>query len=738
MNIVELVAEKIEKGERLSDEDALALFESPDLMAIGELADQVNRKKNSDQVFFNINRHINPTNICVLSCKFCAYSRKPGDEGAYAYSIDEMVKKAGEAVEQGATEVHMVGGLHPRWKFSYYLDMLKAIKAAYPELHIKAFTVVELNWMAQKERTTIGDILERLREAGLGSLPGGGAEIFHPEIRDQICENKVTAEMWLDTHKTAHGMGMQSNCTMLYGHIESFEHRVDHLRRVRETQDETKGFNAFIPLSFQPEHNEMGITRYTFGYDDLKTIAIARLYLDNFQHIKAYWVMLGQEIAQLALNFGANDLDGTVIEEKISRMAGGRAGMIMNRPQIESLIKKTGSIPVERDTLYQVIGTPPALENRQGARSIDRSEALASEARHRSIANQVTYGNALSFEDLSYLADTMSLHELAKLATVVRDQHNQPSSATVSLCVQPKFDQEKSRADLIEEIRQSVDACYQEHKIPPSTLCFDLSLGKSRFDDLGAMLETTWAFHQSFHDLEFSVQGLKSLWKLAQAEQASISDILGRLREAGVDCIESSSLESETDLTHSEVVDIHQQIHSREVHTIAKVELATPTLGKGPANWSSFIKRIRALEELQKQTNGITAIKVEASPTSYVTPVEYLRAIALARLSAPSVEHIIAPLTSMPSLSPIATSNNLMKQIPAQKFAPLCLHLGADDLGHIPYQLISMRGVFDEIRAAGFKAEFRDAHFGEIKGKLDDFHHSIKTSKHVPHEFVRI
>ena len=291
-----------------------------------------------------------------MSCKFCAYSRKPGEEGGYAYSIDEMVEKAGEAVGQGATEVHMVGGLHPRWRLDHYKDMIGAVKAAHPQLHIKAFTAVELDWFARRARTTVEDILRQLQAVGLGSLPGGGAEIFAPEIRDAICETKVSAEQWLDTHRTAHRLGMHSNCTMLYGHIESYHHRVDHMRRLRELQDETGGFNAFIPLAFQPFQNEMGIDRYTFGYDDLKTLAIARLYLDNFRHVKAYWIMLGQDIAQLALQFGANDLDGTVIEEKISRMAGGRAGMAMSRSFIESLIRKARRTPCERDTLYHPIG----------------------------------------------------------------------------------------------------------------------------------------------------------------------------------------------------------------------------------------------------------------------------------------------------------------------------------------------------------------------------------------------
>ncbi len=355
------IENKIEAKIRLNEADALFLFESPDLMRIGALADQVNRRKNQDQIFYNINRHINPTNICALSCKFCAFSRKPGEEGAYAYEIDEMVEKARSAVNQGATELHMVGGLHPRWPFKRYLDMIATMHQEFPNVHLKAFTAVELDWMARRERRSMGEILQDLKSAGLGSLPGGGAEIFHPEIRDQICDTKVSAEQWIDTHRLAHSMGLRSNCTMLYGHIERFEHRVDHMRRLRELQDETGGFNVFIPLAFQPYQNDMGIGRYTFGFDDLKTIAVARLYLDNFANIKSYWVMLGQDIAQLGLSFGANDFDGTVTEEKISRMAGGRAGMVMSRSDLEHLILRAGRTPVERDTLYRPINLEKSL-----------------------------------------------------------------------------------------------------------------------------------------------------------------------------------------------------------------------------------------------------------------------------------------------------------------------------------------------------------------------------------------
>jgi aminodeoxyfutalosine synthase len=343
------------RGERLTFEDGVNLYHSPDLVELAAVANELNLRKNGRDVFFNVNRHINPTNICALSCKFCAFSRKPGEEGAYAYSEDEIAHRAKVAADSGATEVHMVGGLHPRWKLTNYTNIIRTVKQTAPQLHVKAFTAVELDWLARKERKSIADLLVDLRDAGLGSLPGGGAEIFAPYIREKICDTKLTGDGWLDIHRTAHKMGLRSNCTMLYGHIEDVDARVDHMLRLRDLQEETRGFNVFIPLAYQPENNELGINRHTYGVDDLKTIAIARLMLDNFQHIKSYWVMTGDRVAQTALHYGANDLDGTVVEEKIANMAGSRAGMAMAKSKILRVIRDADRIPVERSTVYEPI-----------------------------------------------------------------------------------------------------------------------------------------------------------------------------------------------------------------------------------------------------------------------------------------------------------------------------------------------------------------------------------------------
>lgn len=352
---IQAALQKALRGERLNFEDGVHLYHAPDLLELGAVANEVNLRKNGRDVYFNVNRHINPTNICALSCKFCAFSRKPGEEGAYAYTEEELHHRALLAADSGATEIHMVGGLHPRWKLANYTHIIRTVKNAAPHVHIKAFTAVELDWLARKERLSVADIIVALRDAGLGSFPGGGAEIFVPYVRDRICDTKLTGEGWLDIHRTAHRMGMRSNSTMLYGHIEDIPARVDHMLKLRSLQDETGGFNVFIPLAYQPENNDLGINRHTYGIDDLKTIAVARLLLDNFRHVKSYWVMTGQRVAQTALHFGANDLDGTVVEEKIANMAGSKSGMAMAKSNLLRIIRDADRIPVERSTVYEPI-----------------------------------------------------------------------------------------------------------------------------------------------------------------------------------------------------------------------------------------------------------------------------------------------------------------------------------------------------------------------------------------------
>ena len=351
------IVEKVMAGERLSFEDGVKLFKSYDIHTIGALANWVAEKKNGKFAYFNVNVHITPTNICVGTCKFCAFKRKKGEEGAYQLSTEEIVEKLRSSMEENPnlTEVHIVGGLHPDWGLEEYKEIIRAVKEEFPDIHIKAYTAEEIKYMAEKSGKSVEEVLRELIEAGLGSMPGGGGEIFKEEVRKRVCPDKISGEEYLEIHKTAHRLGLKSNATMLFGHIESVEDRVDHLLRLREAQDETGGFQTFIPLAFHPVNTEIPGANYTTGFDELKTIAVSRLILDNFPHVKAYWVMLGEKIAQVALQFGADDIDGTVVEEDITQAAGARAGQYIPKSRLIKLIREAGKIPVERDTLYNVI-----------------------------------------------------------------------------------------------------------------------------------------------------------------------------------------------------------------------------------------------------------------------------------------------------------------------------------------------------------------------------------------------
>ena len=358
------IRDKIRDGEPLSFDDGMTLSRHPNLMEVGALANEVRERLHGDRTYFNRNLHINATNVCVASCMFCSFARlKPGDAGAYTMSLDEAWGKLRARVDAGdpLTEVHIVNGLHDGLPFEYYEELLRGLKRIKPSIHLKAFTAVEIFFFHKHFGMPVRAVLERLRAAGLDSLPGGGAEIFAVKIRKKICDDKSTADEWLDVHRTAHQLGLRSNCTMLYGHIESAEDRVDHLLRLRALQDETGGFQTFIPLAFHPDGNALMRLPGPTGAEDLRTYAVSRLMLNNIPHLKAYWIMLGVKTAQTALWFGADDLDGTVQEEKIYHMAGAETPQAMTPGEIVRLIRNAGRSPVERDTLYNVIAEGEAL-----------------------------------------------------------------------------------------------------------------------------------------------------------------------------------------------------------------------------------------------------------------------------------------------------------------------------------------------------------------------------------------
>jgi aminodeoxyfutalosine synthase len=355
------IAGKVRDGVRLDEADALTCLTTPHLLHLGRLAGAVRRRLNGDVTYFNVNRHINPTNICVYTynCKFCSFAALPGEAHAWQMSHEEVYAHARDQGGNDVTEFHIVGGLHPDLSLDWYLEMMRGLKERFPRAHLKAFTAIEVGWFAKREKLSLEEVLRRLRDAGLGSLPGGGAEIFHSEVREIICDGKLDAEEWLEVHRVAHRMGIRSNCTMLYGHVEKPEHKVDHLLRLRGLQDETGGFNAFIPLAYHPENNYLGLKYHTTGHDDLRHIAASRLVLDNIPHIKAYWVMVTPKLAQVALRFGADDMDGTIVEEKIYHMAGAGTAQQLSRSELERIVREAGFTPVERDTLYNPV-TPAA------------------------------------------------------------------------------------------------------------------------------------------------------------------------------------------------------------------------------------------------------------------------------------------------------------------------------------------------------------------------------------------
>lgn len=349
------IAEKVMAGDRLTFDEGVTLYRSPDFLAVGWLANRVREALHGDLAFFNVNRHINPTNVCVAACRLCAFGRKKGTEGAYTMALEQAWETAASGYSEAVTEFHIVGGLHPDLPLEYFEDLVRGLKQRFPLVHIKGFTMVEISFLARRSKLSIPETIERLKACGVDSMPGGGAEIFSERVRNIICDHKIDGGEWLEVARMVHQAGFRSNATMLYGHIETDEDRVDHLVKLRALQDETGGFQTFIPLAFHPDNTPLDHLPRTTGLTDIRQIAVGRLMLDNFSHIKAYWQMLTPKIAQIALRFGADDLDGTVIEEKIYHDAGATTPQGMRRQDLVRLITAAGRVPVERDTLYRPV-----------------------------------------------------------------------------------------------------------------------------------------------------------------------------------------------------------------------------------------------------------------------------------------------------------------------------------------------------------------------------------------------
>jgi len=349
------ILEKVHRQERLSFDDGLALYRTPDILALGYMANLVRERLHGDKTYFNVNRHINPTDVCVASCRLCAFGKRAKDPTAYTMSLEQVWETAGHGYSEAVTEFHIVGGLHPELTLDWFCEMIRGLKERYPQVHLKAFTMVEIAYLAKRGKISIRETLQKLKDAGVDSMPGGGAEIFSERVRRIICDHKINGDEWLESARIAHQLGLKSNCTMLYGHIESDEDRVDHLIRLRDLQDETNGFVTFIPLAFHPDNTALHHLPKTTGFDDIKQIAVSRLMLDNIPHIKAYWIMMTPSVAQIAQRFGANDLDGTVVEEKIYHDAGATTKQHLRRQELLRLIREAGRQPVERDTAYRPV-----------------------------------------------------------------------------------------------------------------------------------------------------------------------------------------------------------------------------------------------------------------------------------------------------------------------------------------------------------------------------------------------
>ncbi|MCX6118047.1 MAG: aminofutalosine synthase MqnE [Proteobacteria bacterium] len=672
------VSQKVARNERLTESDALWLYEHAPLNELGALANTINLQKNGVAVFYNVNRHINPTNICSLSCKFCAYSKKLGEPGGYAYEIPEMIEKAREAVGQGATELHMVGGLHPRWGYQRYVDMIAALRKEFPTIHLKAFTAVELEWMARKARKSIKDVMIELRDAGLNSFPGGGAEIFHADVRDRICETKVSGDQWIDIHRTAHQIGMRSNCTMLYGHIEKYEHRVDHMMRIRKLQDETNGFNVFIPLAFQPFQNEMGIDRYTFGSDDLRNIAVARLYLDNFKNIKSYWVMLGQEIAELALNFGANDLDGTVLEEKISRAAGGRSGMIMTRSNLENLIRRSRRIPVERTTLYDPVQESDRIHMKpviQLNDNLSKAEALLEKLQSESI---------LSTNEIYFLATQATIHQLTD--AVASLENRAPFIAPVSIKNETPIE--------IEEF-------------------YNRKLDRQIDSEKGDLQKTT-------------LSGIHPILDKVPLKFSSAQEYLRDLTLNGVTQIIESPMESDRLSIEARIGNCIQVLEA-DLHVSMNLMLHASDKS---IDWNRFSADLYLIRTgLSKYLTRIEFRLRAPSRFPLVVPSEYLSALALARLILGTQACILSPLDGITVLSPTQGIGAGTNENASLKIVSILPVFGSDGVVALSKDARADRSLIQDLLASGHKLCFQDESRSlALKGK--EF--SIESIFHLP------
>ncbi len=712
------VSYKISAGLRLSAEDGLMLYRSPDITGLGRLADQMRRTRHGNTAFYVYNQHINYTNVCINRCRFCAFARDKEENGAYTYSPEDVRKQLADRMDEPIREIHMVGGLNPALGFDYYLDLLRTIRQIRPDAIIKAFTAVEIDWFTQISGLSLAETIDALKTAGLGMIPGGGAEILNERIWHDLFPRKISGQRWLEVMTALHEAGLTANATMLYGHIENLEERVDHLIQLRELQDKTKGFSAFIPLAFHPQNTQLSKLPGTTAYDDLRTIAIARLMLDNFDHIKAYWVMIGEKLAQVALSFGADDLDGTIVEEKISHMAGASSPKGLHREQMEHLILSAGFAPVERDSFYQPVKKSQTVQ-------VKKSGHL------REVTQKVMAGDRIDAAEalvLYYEADLLTLGCLADrirrqmhpepLVTFVVDRNINYTNVCVSGCRFCAFHRSADAPDAYVISREDLHRKIQE----------TLELGGTQILLQGGMHPDlnidyyTDLLHDIHAHFDIHIHGFSppEIAYLSQKSALSIRRTLKRLKDAGLNSIPGGGAEILVD-------EVREQVSPHKcpsevwlcvmgtAHTLGLRTTATMMFGhlEKPGH---IIEHLINIRELQDGTGGFTAFipwtfqpgntKIDVTPR---TAAEYLRVLALSRIVLDNVANIQASWVTQ-----------------GDKIAQTSLAFGANDLGStmIEENVVAAAGVSYRlpktemirlIQAAGFQAVQRDCFYNHLK-----------------------
>ncbi|MEE4358571.1 MAG: cyclic dehypoxanthinyl futalosine synthase [Desulfococcaceae bacterium] len=722
------IQEKISEGQRLRAEDGLMLYRSPDITGLGHLADQVRRKRHGNTAYYVYNQHINYSNICINRCRFCAFARDKEEKGSYTYSIEDVEKHLRERIEEPVREIHMVGGLNPALEFSYYPELLRCIKKIRPDVSIKAFTAVEIDYLSQISGLSLEDTIAVLKEAGLDMIPGGGAEILDPRIHAELFPRKISGKRWLEVMEALHGAGLSANASMLYGHIESREERIRHLISLRELQDKTGGFSAFIPLAFHPQNTKLSHLPSTTAYDDLKTVAIARLMLDNFDHIKAYWVMIGEKLAQTALFFGADDLDGTIVEEKITHMAGASSPKGLHREEMEHLITAAGFVPVERDSFYQPVRN--AAANAPVTNPVTKKK---SSAELRRIAEKVKSSERIDAQEALTLyqkADLLSLGALAdgicrrmhpeRIVTYVVDRNINYTNVCVSGCRFCAFYRSADAPDAYVISREDLHQKIQETIDMDGTQIL-LQGGMHPDLDLDYYTGLLRDIHENFH---IHIHGFSppEIACLARKSGLSIEKTLEELKKAGLNSIPGGGAEILVD-------EIREQLspHKCTAETWLCVMGTAHTLGLRTTATMMFghlekaghvIDHLMNIRELQDATGGFTAFipwtfqpgntKIDVVPR---TAAEYLRVLSLSRIVLDNIANIQASWVTQ-----------------GDKIAQTSLAFGANDLGStmIEENVVAAAGVSFRlpesemirlIQSAGFQAVQRDCFYNHLRVK---------------------